>query len=216
MNFISHFYCHQTDSPYHNFGLHFPDFLGIVNREYKLTQFLTDYQGNCEEFLIGIKNHIRADEIWHSHIYFKEKTEQIKKVLADFEMLEKPYRPFFMTHVMLEILLDRAIILNEQQVAINMYQSLEKCDLNFLKALFVDEKSNDKFNRFFHEFLKNRYTLTYADNEMFIYALNRLFSRVNHPAINIAETDKFVSQLDEIVSKDYTVPLQEISNERIS
>ncbi|MFY0672839.1 MAG: hypothetical protein JXQ87_05520 [Bacteroidia bacterium] len=216
MNFISHFYCHGGLSNEFNFGLLFPDFLGIVDRRYKLNQFLSDYSGGNSEFVLGVKHHQLADELWHYGDYFNQKTEAIKNVLKIHNMVDRPFRPFFMTHVMLELLLDRTIVRQEQEVAISLYESLEKIESKFLDELFNDRVLSSRFRGFFENFTENRYTLSYAYNEKFIYALNRLFERVKHPAIELQETDSFVLQLDEIISKDYKIPLQEISNERIS
>lgn len=216
MNFISHFYCHQNENPEFNFGLLFPDFLGIISRKYKLHQFEADYTGKSQAFLNGIVHHKLADEKWHYNAYFETKTQAIKRILAEFGMADKPYRPFFMTHVMLELLLDRQIVRFEKSVAENMYKSLEAIDASFLKSLFQDEKLTEKFLPFFKNFTENRYTLTYADNEMFVYALNRLFSRVGNPMLNLAETNNFVQRLDLVVENDYINPLHSISNERIS
>jgi hypothetical protein len=216
MNFISHYYCHGGTSHEFNFGLLFPDFLGIVDRNYKLNQFLDDYDGGSTEFILGIKHHQLADELWHYGDYFNEKTNAIKSLLKEYNMVERPFRPFFMTHVMLEILLDRTIVKHERQVAISLYESLEQIDPIFIEGLFKNQEVNMRFQGFFKNFTENRYTLSYANNEKYIYALNRLFARVKHPAIELVETDNFVAQLDEIVSKDYKIPLQEISNERIS
>ncbi|MGB0430683.1 MAG: hypothetical protein ACPGLV_09435, partial [Bacteroidia bacterium] len=159
MNFISHFYCHRATSPIHNFGLHFPDFIGIVDRNLKLNTYLGGYDLKNQQFLLGIKNHLKADEIWHNHTFFKAKTRLIKEVLKQYGISDKPYRPFFMTHVMLEILLDRAIIRYEKQVAEDMYLSLEKCDDVFLNTLFKDADISKKFMRFFNNFRTKRYAL---------------------------------------------------------
>lgn len=216
MNFISHYYCHGGTSHEFNFGLLFPDFLGILDRSYKLNQFLENYHGGNAEFISGIKHHQLADEMWHYGNYFNEKTKEIKKILKNYEMVDKPYRPFFMTHVMLEILLDRTIVIHEKQVAISLYESLEKVDSEFLDSLISQDELKARFSSFFESFTENRYTLSYANNEKFIYALNRLFARVKHPSIELLETDNFVQQLDEVISKDYKLPLKEISNERVS
>ncbi|MBI1184989.1 hypothetical protein GC194_12005 [bacterium] len=216
MNFLSHYYCHRSASPHFNFGLLFPDFLGIVSRDYKLHAFEKDYRSPDDDFYRGMKHHELADSLWHYHPYFNEKTHQIKALLAAFGMKDKPYRPFFMTHVMLELLLDRQLVLHENAIALSMYESLDEVEQDFVAQLFTKDDLQQKFQAFFQNFRKNRYVLSYADNEMFVYALNRLFSRVNHPHIQTHEKDIFVSELDKIVENDYKQPLDAISNEKIS
>jgi len=216
MNFLSHFYVHSRDSHEFNFGLLFPDFLGIVNRNYKLRQFQSDYDGLSKEFEQGIQYHLRADHYWHDCDFFLEKSELIKTVLERFSFNEKPYRPFFMTHVGLEILLDRHIVLNDYEVCNHMYDSLEAVPTDFIRGLFKDSTEAERMLQFFANFTAHRYVFSYANNEMFIYALNRLFSRVKHPNLSFSSDknrDKFVSQLDEVINEDYKSILETIRNE---
>lgn len=217
MNFISHFYCHEKEGQdLFNFGLVFPDFLGMVSRRHKLRIFLDELKIGDEaaEFVNGIKHHEKADKIWHVHDYFAAKTEAIKNVLAEYNLTKKPYRPFFMTHVMLEILVDRMIVKHEHHKALAMYSSLQRVEDSFVKKLFIDKELSHKFLLFKSSFLEKRYALQYGHNESFIYALNRLFQRVNHPTIEMKEYHKFVKRLDSLVEHDYKTALEDIAKSR--
>lgn len=206
MNFLSHFYLDGSNDHKLNFGLLFPDFLGIIDRSVKVHQLLPEIDEKEESFKHGISLHVRADAIWHNSDYFKFKTELIGDVLRDFEFYEKPYRPFFMTHVMLEILLDRMLLLQKPDLATGMYNSLEGLEKQWIIQLFSNEKLSENMPKFVSNFTDSRYVYKYSDNAHFIYALNRLFKRVGLPGFEFQDHDErdiFVNRLDHCINTDY-------------
>lgn len=216
MNFLSHYQVHSRDVHEFNFGLLFPDFLGILNRDYKLGQYKSDYAGPSNHFVEGLDYHVRADAYWHDCVYFKEKCQLLKDVFTSFGFGERPYRPFFMTHVALELLIDRQLVLKDEAVCENMYHSLANVDSVFLDGLFQQRGETERMLNFLKNFIDRRYVFSYGDNEMFVYALNRLFSRIGHPQLtfsNEENRDTFVYQLDHAVKKDYNTILETISHE---
>ncbi|MBI3142576.1 MAG: hypothetical protein HYZ16_07100 [Bacteroidetes bacterium] len=215
MNFVAHYYCHHRADNHFNFGLLFPDLLGIMDRKFKLTHFERQYLGGDPALLLGIDHHKLADGLWHNGDYFTKKTAKIHKVLSLYGMDKPPYRPFFMCHVILELLIDRHLVLNMPQVANDMYEDLESINETFLSGLFNSPQRTETFKLFFARFVANRYTLSYASNEMFVYALNRLFSRANQPALPDLQMGIFVEQIDELVVQDYLTPLDEIAHVQI-
>lgn len=218
MNFLSHYTVHHNSEPVFNFGLLFPDFLGIISRGYKLKQFKKDFGSKNTHFLNGIAHHELADALWHESIFFREKCAGIKKILNDFGFVDKPFRPFFMSHVMLEILLDRTIVLKEERLTDDMYTSLEAVEKELIENINEIHPATREFGRFFANFRSNRYVFSYGSNEMFIYALNRLFSRVNHPQLifeDDSQRDNFVHKLDTLIIDDYHFILEVIRNERV-
>lgn len=172
----------------------------------KVHQLLPEIDEKEESFKHGISLHVRADAIWHNSDYFKFKTELIGDVLRDFEFYEKPYRPFFMTHVMLEILLDRMLLLQKPDLATGMYNSLEGLEKQWIIQLFSNEKLSENMPKFVSNFTDSRYVYKYSDNAHFIYALNRLFKRVGLPGFEFQDHDErdiFVNRLDHCINTDY-------------
>lgn len=218
MNFLSHHTVHAIENPEFNFGLLFPDFLGIISRSYKLKQFKKDFSKERPSLLLGIAHHELADGIWHESSFFKNKCSLIKSVLASYGFNERPFRPFFMSHVMLEILLDRAIVQASEDHADQMYRSLDAIDTDLIQQISRVNEATAEFGKFFASFRSNRYVFSYADNEMFIYALNRLFSRVHHPQLlfkDNSQRNSFVQELDELIETDYNTIVEDIRNERV-
>lgn len=216
MNFLSHYHIHSREEDEFNFGLLFPDFLGIVNRSYKLGQFLNDYSNGSSAFIHGVDYHVRADAYWHSCTYFKEKCQLLKEVFQSHGFGERPYRPFFMTHVALELLIDRQIVRDQYHLGEGMYASLARVEQDFLGSLFLEKAETERMLTFLKKFVEKRYVFLYADNELFVYALNTLFSRIGHPQLafsNAENRDTFVYQLDHAINKDYTHILETISYE---
>ena len=214
MNFLSHYYVHHRSSEYFNFGLLFPDILGGFSRDLKLGIFKSQYNGGNLDFLEGVAHHELADGLWHNHAYFTVKRAEMKEILIKHGLDQLPYRPFFITHIILELLLDRMLLSEKNGLGEAMYNSLEKLPQEFLLGLFEDKEVSESFCLFFQRFLKARFVLNYIDDDKFMISLNQLFTRINQPSIAFSESNKFVQELDQLVRFDYKTVLNEISDQK--
>lgn len=182
--------------------------MGMIQRKvrphhiFKLTK---DTHQNAA-ILQGMQQHLATDAWWHSSEYFAKKQDSIKKVLHTYHLAQKPFRPFFMTHVMCELLIDRQLVIHHPFWVEDFYTSLEKIPPHMVDSIFVHFGLQHKMNTFLSRFCRDRFLIKYGENEGFQYALNRLFSRVGHPPIALTG-NSFSALLQELDNtlKDYDV-----------
>lgn len=202
MNFLSHFYFDGlANQPYWNLGLVLPDFMGMVQRGWKIRphQIPEDAATDDHDRVLvgGIKQHLRMDEFFHGSYFFKENNRLIRNYLASCGIKYPPYRVSFVSHVFLEILMDRILVKQDPSLARQFYQELGNVALDRLKAFFrhYSLTYNAEFDRFINRFLKQQFLFDYAEDEAFFRGLNGVFRRVRQPEFDSAQIASIRSSL---------------------
>ena len=100
-------------------------------------------------------------------------------LLKEKEFEKKGLRLFFLSHILTEIILDRLILLNESDTALNFYLDLEKTEMTLLNELLKNNVGYDhsRFTEHFERFLKYRFLLSYSETKGIFYAINRISER---------------------------------------
>ncbi len=187
MNFLSHYFVDQDHSdPYFVTGLILPDLARIFHPKWRLNarkirETLPDNK-DMDMLCQGIARHESGDLYFHNSDFFHTHTTHIKDVLNDNRIKSVSTRSYFLAHVLLELLLDRLIVKQMPEIPENFYATLSKIDPEKLRMYlkhfnFVYDPW--EFLAFFERFIQSRYLLAYKHNEKFIFALNRVYTRVN-------------------------------------
>jgi hypothetical protein len=185
MNFLSHyFFDNIPGNHYYNFGLILPDLLGIYNRKWKFsTKVIPKNDHHFSQINSGALRHLQTDHEFHNSDWFQIKRQEVKALLYKHNLNFSPFRPFFISHILVELILDRVILKKDIETAHHFYTDMDLINDEVIVSLL--NKSNfapaGEFISFFNRFRQHRYVFTYADNEKFIFSLNRIFSRVNNP-----------------------------------
>jgi hypothetical protein len=182
MNFLSHYYFdREKENPYEVFGMVLPDLLKNANKDWNVHpekhNLITN---NCQSnILIGWKRHLEVDKIFHNSEFFKYHQHQIK--LRFREVINgSAVKPFFLGHIGLELLLD-SLLISEKLISIEkFYVQLAKIDEEeiklFLRLNLITEQ--EKFFKFFNNFVEEKYLYSYADEGKIAYALKRICMRL--------------------------------------
>ena len=182
MNFLSHFYfySHPTDN-YYNTGLVLPDFIriGAKGERLKLNGNFDDQGSEINSLVLGAADHFKADKIFHASTYFTDFNALIGDILKA-EGFSKQYnRTWFISHILLELMIDRVIIKENTEALNAFYFSLTNTDTShldhFLELHQIANREN--FIDFFEHFRKIQYMHSYTDNDKFVYAINRIAQR---------------------------------------
>ena len=186
MNFLSHFYFDgKAGNPYFNLGLVLPDLTGMVKRGWKIGEReLTDPKiADYEQLAKGIRYHLQMDEFFHKSDFFVACNELIKSELKTLGIQYPPYRLFFITHVFLELLMDRLLVKFKPSTVKNFYKELSNIDLSRIEQFFsmLTTPFYEAFNDFYRKFLDDQFLYEYPDDNRFLEALNRIFQRVRQP-----------------------------------
>ncbi len=212
MNFISHYYLVRLEkNPHYTLGNILPDLAKVVHKnlriqEKNLQQTEIKAYSNISK---GIIFHHYTDLLFHRSAFFHTYTDLINKELKaiEFELIVK-YK-YFIAHIMLEIILDKILIIRNNHLCDDFYNELTKVKketiLNYF-TLIKKEKLGPRFYYFFDQFRKEQYIRQYLHNENIIFALGRVYQRVT--GIDFSEKDKqklleVLKNSIKIVDKDY-------------
>ncbi|WP_442588565.1 ACP phosphodiesterase [Pedobacter sp. AW31-3R] len=188
MNFLSHFYFERKNTNDDIvMGVVLPDFIKNAHKDWNLNPQKKEelFVDNPALFslLTGWKKHLEVDRLFHSSLFFKEKTALLKQLILP--VLDSgPVKPFFLAHIGLELILDH-LLLNQGKVNVNTFYT----QLNTAKSPALDQflslsgiPDGLLFDQFLSSFLSSRYLLSYQKIENITYALNRICMRLwNNP-----------------------------------
>ncbi|GIV34335.1 MAG: hypothetical protein KatS3mg031_1870 [Chitinophagales bacterium] len=208
MHLLSHYYFDRNHaSPYFKLGVLFPDLIPDFNRKIRRAVFAqVPVQDNLYNLYCGIRKHYQADALFHNSELFRELCATIKTqlLMVDISCLRK--RAYFLAHIFLELLLDRRLIKLYPALPVSMYDDLQAVRgeevAAYLCVIGRQEISTD-FLHNFNRFSTARHLIRLPDNEFFIAALLRIYSRVNPVEVNWIERDLLMA-LTENVEGLYT------------
>lgn len=180
MNFLSHFYFErQVNDPHRALGSVLPDLLRNMDREIRLfpeknvALFIDDK--HTSQMLKGWCRHLATDRFFHNNIFFLEKTRQLKAHLSPV-VLNTPIRASFLSHIALEILLDRLLLKDSWLHENDFYSQLQDVDRESLSTFLRLAGLQDTavFISFFNAFISDRYLGTYREMAKVTYALDQV------------------------------------------
>jgi hypothetical protein len=179
VNYLAHFFFYkEEDNPYHNCGLIFPDWIAAYKRS-RLNPKIVTRNEQEEALYSGIQKHLLADKIFHGSPYFMEYTNGIKLLLEESGLDKDKFRFSFLAHIILEMMIDRLLLLKYTDLGTSFYDNLDACDDDLL-VYFAQRNSkvDDGFKTLVEKFKLHRFLLSYVNTDNFVYSLNRITGRV--------------------------------------
>ncbi|QNL49433.1 hypothetical protein H8S90_22330 [Olivibacter sp. SDN3] len=180
MNFLSHFYFERKkNNPERTLGSILPDLLRNMDREIRIfpEKHAEIYVKDAKLLNIfrGWRRHIETDRVFHNNVFFIDKTRQLKAHLTPV-VIDTPIRTSFLSHIALELLLDRLLLKDSWLHENDFYEQLgdvdEKKLVEFLNLSGVEDASSFVF--FFKSFIADKYLGTYRNMEQVSYALDQV------------------------------------------
>jgi hypothetical protein len=176
---------HFTGDPYFLAGTAVPDWLSVVDRRVRVRlkaaqQFDAGDDRRTEAVARGIVQHMIDDDWFHRTRAFVELTSQLtaeaRAVLDDDDGL----RPQLLGHILVEILLDAALIAADPAALDAYYRALESIDPQLVEATVnrISSRRTDKLALMIEHFTQLRILSDYLDNEKLFARLNQVMHRV--------------------------------------
>lgn len=198
MNYLSHFY-HElpVNDPYFVAGVILPDILS--NYSYRNAEVVKLHvnkliapDSNAQAALQrGVKKHYEVDAFFHESTFFHNNTSAITKVLSglDFACFEK--RMYAISHVLLEIMLDRKILLEDKGSCDIFYALLQDVNPNEIEILM--SKNSNASNpalvaSHFKGFREAQFIYDYTNDMRLEQIMNSINKRLGNKPFN--ENDK--------------------------
>lgn len=185
MNYFAHGRAYTHD-PYFLAGTAIPDWLSIVDRQVRAKPkgagpLLEDPDPRVAALARGVMQHHVDDDWFHQTAAFNTLnvafTGSIRRILAG----DEGYRPAFLGHILVELLLD-AVLIQQQPGQLDVYyQALATVDPQVVEAAVnrMAAKSTDRLAALLPRFLSERFLYDYADDGKLLHRLNQVMRRVN-------------------------------------
>jgi hypothetical protein len=170
MNYFAHGY-RFLDDPYFVAGTAVPDWLVVVNRQVRVRPrqaepFAADADPRVAALARGILRHHVDDAWFHVNRAFYELstdlTSRVRAVLPP----DGGFRASFLGHVLVELLLDDALIARDPAILDRYYETIDSVDPQFVETTInrMAARSTDRLAWFIERFSAERFLSDYADD----------------------------------------------------
>lgn len=203
MNYLSHFWFDRDSSdPLFTLGSVLPDLADHFPRTIRNKLRAVDVSvagSDTLSLLMGVNRHYAIDKIFHESAFFHVETAAIKLQFESLQISNMTKRIYMIAHVMLEIILDRILLLEKKIDGSRFYELLENANgkrlFNALLACRVEQKDIDTLHSKLHRFISYGYLLKYTETRGVVYSLQRIYKWMN------PESDLVAGELNEDAEK---------------
>ena len=197
MNYFAHGRNFLSD-PYFLAGTAVPDWLSAVDRRVRVKSkhaapFLGPAAARLAALAAGIQQHYRDDRWFHRTRAFAEISWQLTVAVRDALPGDDGFRPSFLGHILLEILLDAALIADAPQQLDAYYAAFAGLDAVAVRdgVSQMAHQPVESLAVFIPGFCGERFLYDYLDDAKLLARLNRVMRRVQLPTL----PDRFVELL---------------------
>lgn len=184
MNYLSHGW-RFVDNPYFLAGTAAPDWLNVVDRRVRVRRkqaetLIDDADTRVRDVARGIVRHHDDDAWFHESRAFAELSSlfsrRLRELLADAEGM----RPYFVGHILVEILLDATLAAEQPSRLDAFYSALASVDPVVVEAAvnLIATRPTDRLAQLLPRFLAERFLSDYADDAKLLFRLNQVMRRV--------------------------------------
>jgi hypothetical protein len=201
VNFLSHFYHdYPIGDPNFAAGVILPDILsnyssrtGMVVKLHPNKLVYTDIP-DLKAISEGVKRHYFVDAYFHESDFFHQNTAAITQRIKndDFSCFDK--RLYAISHVLLEVVLDRTLLNSKPEVCDSMYSIIEQVDIQAISRLMLLNSSAgepDGIAHHFKVFRDRKFLYDYAIDERLTGIINGINIRLGNPPMTEIEQNRF-------------------------
>jgi hypothetical protein len=184
MNYFAHA-LHFLDRPYFLAGTAVPDWLSVADRQVRLRSkhaeaFLNDPDPCVAEVAAGTLQHLRDDAQFHSTRAFAETSLELTVRIRDVLGGETGLRPSFLGHLLVELLLDAALVADDPSRLTAYCQALDGVDAARVEAAVnrMAPRPTERLAIFIELFRRERILWDYLEDGKLMVRLNQIMRRV--------------------------------------
>ena len=149
----------------------------------------------------GVKKHYIVDGYFHESGYFKTNTSMISDHFRSLPYSTFKKRLYAISHVFLEIMLDRAILVEQKPVCDYLYQLLDNVDMKMIERLIgknTNAKNPVSVAGHFERFRGLKFIYDYLDDVRFASMIENLAIRMGNPSMSSADKTLFRTTIYDI------------------
>jgi len=184
MNYFAHARLF-LDRPYFAAGTAVPDWLTVADRKVRLRSkhvepFSRDVDPTATETAAGILQHLQDDARFHETRAFAETSLALTARVRDALGGETGLRPAFLGHLLVELLLDAALIADAPDRLTDYYRALDAVDAERIEAIVnrMAPRPTRRLAVFIELFRRERVLWDYREDGKLMTRLNQIMRRV--------------------------------------
>jgi len=178
-----------VDNPYFLAGTAIPDWLNVADRRVRVrsrsARPYVDDDPRLAAIARGVMRH-HADDAWfHETQAFVELSLEFTVQIRDLLAPDPGFRPSFLGHILVELLLDASLIVEEPSRLEAYYRAVEEVDAQLVQAAVarMAPRPADRLGRFVALFSEHRFLWDYLDDGKLCFRLNQVLARVKLPPL---------------------------------
>lgn len=189
MNYLAHGR-HFMHNPYFLAGTAAPDWLSVIDRRMRLRSKTVVHHANDADpqraaFARGVLQHHADDDWFHQQRAFVELSLQFTLLIRDLLAPDDGFRPSFVGHILVELLLDACLDEDDPQLLPNYYAALNQLDPQLLQQHInaLATKPTELLTNFIPRFQSERFLADYRDDQRLLHRLNQVMRRAKLPPL---------------------------------
>lgn len=189
MNYLAHALV-ELDSPYFVAGTSIPDWLSVADRRVRArgeaAQRLTDdADPRVRAIAAGIVRHHEDDRWFHGTREFAELSMRFAIELRDLLDDRAGFRPSFLGHIAVELLIDAELIREDRGRADRYYAALGDVSPDLVEQTVnrIARRPTRRLSALVPHFIAERFLYDYVDDGRLLHRLNQVMRRVGLPAL---------------------------------
>lgn len=197
MNYLAHGWRFASE-PYLLAGTAVPDWLNVIDRKMKVrsrtaTLFLEHDDPATRSIARGIVQHHRDDAWFHDSPAFMRLSAEFSRQLAAVLPGDEGFRPWFLGHILVELLLDAALVEEDSRRVDDYYAALAALEPAVMQTAVnaIATKTTDRLEPLLPRFLAERFLYDYLDDGKLLFRVNGVMRRVGLPLLPLEVTGLF-------------------------
>jgi hypothetical protein len=189
MNYLAHGYRFVRE-PYSLAGTAAPDWLSVIDRKMRLrakraAEFVADEDAELAALARGVVQHHHDDDWFHQTAAFSELSLQLAVEIRDLLPADDGFRPSFLGHILVELVLDSTLAEDEPARLNNYYEALAALDPLRVQQHInrLATRTTDRLELLVPRFREERFLYDYLDDGRLLMRLNHVMRRVGLPAL---------------------------------
>jgi hypothetical protein len=186
MNFLCHALPYLNDDPLLAISTGIPDWLSVIDRKIRARRKLAEQHVNSADSELrsvarGVIRHIEDDRWFHATQAFVETNMSLAIQLRDRLPGDAGFRPMFVGHVLIEMLLDSFWIRDNRALVSQYYAALESTPFQAIQHCVntITNKPTEQMVSVLERFTDAKFLYDYQAPEKLLLRLNQVMKRVN-------------------------------------
>jgi hypothetical protein len=178
------------DDPYFLAGTAVPDCLGVVDRPSRVrtrqaAAFIDDADPQLAAVARGIVQHHFDDGWFHGNAAFAHLSWQFANDCRMALGQDEGFRPSFLGHILVELLLDAVLIKRNSQQLRDYYVAMQCIDPAKIECAVnqMSPRPSDRLAKFIERFCQVGFLWDYSDDTKLLFRLNQVMGRVGLDAL---------------------------------